>query len=288
MAPLSRALSGVILPHDFHGNHLNAQKKTDDEELEKKNFAKAGEILAEIWSDKTIDKFPILAEYVSHDENISSVPKIDWRWHKENVKESQHFLQIVKCSNRNCCAEFRSNINVVLKNQFFPAPLLTERLDDGRLAVVKDLTKATSNSKFLPLLQTLVFDLPVEQSEESIFYTLPYDYHCSSIQGNLCDRVCNFCDFHFSRMKNVKMHRKILHCLKPERRIKIAHEKIIMHRDDEVMFIIKNQDCFDDEWCAIEDVDSITVINESPTSVPGFPVIDSLNDWLRCEWTDDI
>lgn len=38
MAPLSRELSGVLLPHDHFGNHLNAKLETADEELEKKKL----------------------------------------------------------------------------------------------------------------------------------------------------------------------------------------------------------------------------------------------------------
>ena len=52
MAPLSKALAGVLLPHDtYYGNHLDSEGKTTDTELEKKNFKKAGESLAEIWGE---------------------------------------------------------------------------------------------------------------------------------------------------------------------------------------------------------------------------------------------
>ncbi|ESN96618.1 hypothetical protein HELRODRAFT_163706 [Helobdella robusta] len=41
MAPLSRELSGVILPHDFYGSHLDINGKTIDEKLEILNFEHA-------------------------------------------------------------------------------------------------------------------------------------------------------------------------------------------------------------------------------------------------------
>jgi hypothetical protein len=50
MAPLSKELSGVILPYDLYGSHLNSSNKTVDKALELKNFAAAGQSLAEIWS----------------------------------------------------------------------------------------------------------------------------------------------------------------------------------------------------------------------------------------------
>ena len=41
MAPLSAALEGVVLPHDYFGSHLDAPGNTNDVELEKKNFQKS-------------------------------------------------------------------------------------------------------------------------------------------------------------------------------------------------------------------------------------------------------
>ena len=48
MAPLSKELSDLILPHDSVGSHLDDSGKTIDEDLEKQHFRKAGEILAEV------------------------------------------------------------------------------------------------------------------------------------------------------------------------------------------------------------------------------------------------
>ena len=48
MVKFSQELSGVILPHDKFGSHLNSKGETIDPELEKKNFMHAGEVLAEI------------------------------------------------------------------------------------------------------------------------------------------------------------------------------------------------------------------------------------------------
>lgn len=62
MAPLSRELAGLILPHDLFESHLRGQK-TIDSELEKVNFQKAAEILAEVWNNLVIDEHPVFAEY---------------------------------------------------------------------------------------------------------------------------------------------------------------------------------------------------------------------------------
>lgn len=65
MAPLSRELSGLILPHDFYGSHLNNSCVTIDKELELNNFEFAGKTLAEIWSKISIDGYPVDSEYVN-------------------------------------------------------------------------------------------------------------------------------------------------------------------------------------------------------------------------------
>ena len=59
MAPLSRDLVGVLLPHDHFGNHIQSSK-TKDPALEKANFKYAGEVLAEIWSNSVFDGHPVL------------------------------------------------------------------------------------------------------------------------------------------------------------------------------------------------------------------------------------
>jgi hypothetical protein len=47
MTPLSHDLAGLILPYDHFGSHLNDSGVTINVDLEKINFRKAGQILAE-------------------------------------------------------------------------------------------------------------------------------------------------------------------------------------------------------------------------------------------------
>lgn len=95
MAPLSRSLSGVILPHDHFGSHLNSQCKTIDSELEKRNFAYAGEVLSEIWTELQFDGYPIVAEYVDPSAETPAVIEVDAQWYSVHVRESQYFLQVI-------------------------------------------------------------------------------------------------------------------------------------------------------------------------------------------------
>jgi hypothetical protein len=64
MTPLSTELTGLILPHDHFGSHLNERGLTIDCDLEKKHFQFAGNILAEIWTHLTVDNFPTVAEFI--------------------------------------------------------------------------------------------------------------------------------------------------------------------------------------------------------------------------------
>ena len=85
MAPLSKELAGLVLPHDTCGTHLDPRQRTIDVELEKMNFKKAGEILAEIWSQLVLDGHPIVAEYVE-EKQIQSCDmnrcQITYAWKK--------------------------------------------------------------------------------------------------------------------------------------------------------------------------------------------------------------
>jgi hypothetical protein len=65
MAPLSHDLAGLILPHDHFGSHLSDSGATINIELEKLNFRKAGQMLAETWNQSIIDGFPCFAEYIN-------------------------------------------------------------------------------------------------------------------------------------------------------------------------------------------------------------------------------
>ena len=61
MAPLSRELAGLILPHEHYGSHLDADGKTIDDELELANFAFAGRPLSEVWGGMVIDSHPVIS-----------------------------------------------------------------------------------------------------------------------------------------------------------------------------------------------------------------------------------
>lgn len=127
MAPLSHDLAGIILPHDYYGTHLDKDGKTIDEELEKKNFGKAGQMLAEVWSKTVINGHPVEATYVEHENTDPPSPNIDHKWTQEHVCQTQYCLQVVKCLNEKCCKPPRSSWHKIMgPHRFLPPPVIAE------------------------------------------------------------------------------------------------------------------------------------------------------------------
>ena len=89
MAPLTKDTSGVILPFDTFGTHLNASNKTIDMEIEQKNLKAAGEILAESWSESIINGHPIKARYVDRQERSIDSTETE-AWKNGHVQQSQY------------------------------------------------------------------------------------------------------------------------------------------------------------------------------------------------------
>ena len=82
MAPLSREMSGLILPHETLGSHLDGNGKTIDDALELKIFEHAGKVLATLPSlivGGSINKFGIF----SSDVNLLPTPQ-----NVKNLKKS--------------------------------------------------------------------------------------------------------------------------------------------------------------------------------------------------------
>ena len=129
MVPLTKDTSGVILPFDTFGTHLNASNKTIDMELEKKNLKAAGEVLAEIWSESIIYDHPIKARYVDPQKRSIDTTETE-AWKNVPVQQSQYMLQIVKCPDQRCC-KFRTNYLTYFPERFLPPPVPLKCTVDG-------------------------------------------------------------------------------------------------------------------------------------------------------------
>ncbi|CAG8588871.1 40509_t:CDS:2 [Gigaspora margarita] len=118
MASLSHDLAGIILPHDTFGSHLDEQLKTADDELEKRNFKAAGEILAFVWENTVINSYPVLVEYIDPEEHDQS--RLDEKsaaWIERHTMTCHYITQVVKCNDTSCCRPFCSGILQLFPNQ---------------------------------------------------------------------------------------------------------------------------------------------------------------------------
>lgn len=91
----------------------DSQSQAIDKNLEKQNSKQTEKSSREIWNKSCIDKYPVEANPVETDDvpEISNEETVnDHKWYAGQIKASQYFLQIVKCTFRDCCKSLRSNI----------------------------------------------------------------------------------------------------------------------------------------------------------------------------------
>lgn len=273
MAPLSRSLCGVILPHDKWGNHLDSQGNTIDPDLEKRNFKNAGEVLAEIWSEHDIDGHPVFAEYI--DPEKSEISKSDLiemseEWKAKHVRSSQYFLQIVKCHNQDCCGAFRSRYGDLFPKRFLPPPMLVEY--NPQVNITKTSISASNHSNHTRFA-TLFQNIALRDS-----WDVAYDSLCPSMKDKLAAKICPECNIYFATLTMLKNHRK-LHS-KKHRAAKTKPKKIFAKRDHELLVALNDDEV---EWVDGDELD-ITDVPEFLQKQPvGMPVV-LLEDYFQVIW----
>ena len=277
MAPLSHQLSGLILPYDHFGTHLDSKNNTVDKELKLKIFKHAGEILAAVWNEMVVDGYSVHAEYVPPQaDKILPPPEID-EWYAKHVKDSQYCLQIVKCKDNKCCAPYRSNLTDILQNGFLPPPIpIQKNLSSGRLHVPLPAMNVT---KFAPLLLQLSVKLQPEQKD---FLKLPYDFYCPTVSEDLIKRTCRTCGSYFASAKSLSAHIKNLHN-KTKQIQKRKAKTIAAKRNDEVLCIFEcpKFNTKDAEWQNENDIQcELPSISSGQENLTSFVEITSINEWL--------
>jgi hypothetical protein len=237
-------LAGIILPYDTFGSHLNSKGETIDDQLEQKNFQKAGETLAEVWNEAVIDHHPVFAEWRGG-VKLEDIDYPDQKWFVDHVKSSQYFLQIVKCDNQECCPPMRSSLKKVIPGGFIPAPLAV--INNNGLAVASD----DINCKFLSLFQRMALNLDPCGWQKG-FKTAPYDICCPTVKGLVPGRTCTICDVYFPSQAMVSLHKKVVH---PRIKVNVAPRtrplRVAAQRQREMMAIIASGIICDFILCAM-------------------------------------
>ena len=206
MAPLSHDLSGLILPHESFGEHLDSNGKTIDDELEKKNFFKAAEILSEVWSSTVIDGHSVdcIAVPVGQ-EYIPTSP--DPAWVAKHVQQSRYSLQVVKCCDRSCCEPYTTDWTKIFPDRFIPAPAVYEYGKNGLVAVEpQTYFESPKNFEFATLSQRVI--LQKESQAASRFISTPFDFYCPSMEEKLEKGICNECGHYWPSQAAMKRHKK--------------------------------------------------------------------------------
>jgi len=207
MAPLSKELAGVILPHDHFGSHLDEQGRTTDQQLEILNFAYAGHVLSEIWSSVVIDYHPTIAEYIEPQNSELSAEQLlskDQAWISQHVRSSQYFTQIVKCGNRECCTKPRSSYFNAISSRFLPPPIPLCHSKEGL-----EVTDRSDHEKhvFPGLFVALAFNFKENLPRSAgTFKQLPYDFYCPSVQPIISERICKVCGIYFASKVMLQKH----------------------------------------------------------------------------------
>ena len=181
MAPLSHDLAGIILPHDSFGDHLDSSGKTIDEELEKRNFFRAAEILSDIWSKTVIDGKPVSCEAVPTGRSyVPSNPDVEWV--SRHVLQARYSLQIVKCFDQKCCKPFVSDWPSIFPERFIPAPIVYKYGNIGVEAVKPvDYFANPKKYEFASLTRRLLLKkLPPTDSDATDKF--PFDTYCPSME----------------------------------------------------------------------------------------------------------
>ncbi|KAE8739223.1 hypothetical protein FOCC_FOCC015275, partial [Frankliniella occidentalis] len=300
MSQLSKLLSGLVLPHDFFGSHLDASERTTDHSLEQANFGAAAMILAGVWSELVIDSHPVVAEYVpeptpagddddAEDEHgaddAEEITESSAEWLADDVRQSQYLLQIVECHNVVCCGPLRSNLASILPKRFLPPPVKVTHNEQG-LLTVPDPTSAEGN--FPNLLVLSVLNIPNKPSA--------YDTFCSSVQSELVQRTCEHCGLYFPSVTAKKgdirdTHSRAFVTAHPAARLrpyKLLYSRVSRKQRE---FLCQFEESTPDDvtWIdaeKIKDTIAQSFVNP-PTPSAQVPVIDNLAEWLTSPLADE-
>eukprot|EP01083_Nonionella_stella_P043785 118176_1 len=211
MVHLSRSIVGTVIDHMAHGNHLDASKKTIDDELEKKNFYHAQSALSEIFASVTVEENDFHSEAIhpmSYDdrERLFGGPmtKADRIWLHKHTHQGTLVFQMFKCDDRACCKPLRSNIRQFLPTGRLPTPTLFERREsDGLIVPVKPDRKPTRAMEFGDYLTNRFLSTAASMSVDT--------YRPDISNEKRLEMVCDICCSSFPNKTQKLRHRRAVH-----------------------------------------------------------------------------
>ena len=122
-------------------------------------------------------------------------------WRAAHVRESQYFLQIIRCNDLECCSAWRSSLQHLLPDRFLPNPVLMQHLHSGQ-NVITDVESPI----FLPLFINLQLNRVLQENKMGNFIIPPYDLNCPSLEPFLSKRCCSVCGIYHASIKSAMLH----------------------------------------------------------------------------------
>ena len=205
-------MAGVILPHDTFGTHLDSQGNTVDDELEKKNFAAAGGILADVFKNITIDGHEVQARFVKNPPDIDLLADKGGKYRERHVIETQYLTAVLSCDDRTCCPPVRTCIQSFFPGRRIPALIPIVHTERGPIALKLEANIYKKKVKFPNMFGRIVLEknLLARDLSEKYKGLLPYDAYFPTLQEKVEARTCKFCMKYHSSEKSLHRHLRLV------------------------------------------------------------------------------
>ena len=286
--------------------------KTIDEELEKKNFEAAGDILADLWDGMEIDGYKVHAEFVEKEvEEEVKQYKASAVFRSRHVLETQYMTVYLKCDDRSCCSPPQTNVDIFFPNRRIPALIPTQLSPSGPVALELEKEVFKKNVTFPNIFARIVLEkeLAPENLKTKYNGNIPYDVYFPTLQHIVDSRTCAVCGKYHATKKSLNLHRRT--CTSKETKRKriqsvasftelvdsqeVTSSNRSKRKRMEVNYI-EEDDILDETAPSDDDLNESDVeedLVEEPgvlVSVPTggtFERILNLKEWLKHAWTED-
>jgi hypothetical protein len=242
MFHLRKELTGIVLPADTFGSHIK-NNKTIDEELEKKNFKAAGEILSQIWSNLVIDGEPVQTQFVEKSASDDTLQfKVPQLFFNRHVLETQYQTVYLKCDDRSCCKPYKTVVEMFFPNRRIPALIPIKKTEYGPVASSPE--SSSDHIQFLSVAERVMLESKVVPNTLVAKYgnNVPYDVYLPTVKDDIDRRVCKHCSKYHSTIKSLTKHKRLckksLKTPQPKKRktddfIDDDHQEVAIATDDD-------------------------------------------------------
>ena len=287
MYHLSKEMTALVLPYETFGSHLNAGGDTIDEDLEKKNFKAAGEILKEVWSNLVIDSYPVMAEFIETPPSDKTKNyQVSSLFRSKHVFETRYMTVYLKCDDLGCCSKPRTSVASFFPGRRIPPLIPIHQTPHGPQAmelspdIHKQIITFPSYITRIVMEKSLMPQALVEKFPKGV----PYDVFFPTQQTNVEKQTCPNCGKYHASIKSLKLHKQI--CKKPKKKPAPASRLFIdtasdSSSDDEILDTRNDMD-----YDNIEEVIKSRTCCVAMSS--GVEKILDLAEWIKLPWEPTI